>query len=359
MSPCSAGSAMRNTTRLRGQVCPRTLRVAGFALSTVAACRWAVTTAFLSWRPSAGSLPSARRGVSEVASRHRFIASEAGHIPNYKGDFQPDEEEQLVQQKLRDHQATAPRLDAATEVRTLVEYNHGWGVMSTNSGSMPGYPSGSVVGFAPDEKGRPLMVFSSMSDHTQDLKKDSRCSITIAAKEFKGAADGRANLIGEATPIESEEERKAAREIYLKKHPKAFWIDFGDFTWYRLEVKQVRFVGGFARAGAISGKDWASAQPDPISAFAGGVAAHMNKDHRSSTVAMVRNYVGIDVDDAEIVSVDSLGMFLQVTRTPKDSDQSQQYKIRLPFIRKLNDRKDAHSVIVEMSQASAEFIPEK
>ena len=33
--------------------------------------------------------------------------------------------------------------------------------------SMPGYPGGSVVGFAPDKQGRPLFSFSSMSSHTQ------------------------------------------------------------------------------------------------------------------------------------------------------------------------------------------------
>ena len=33
---------------------------------------------------------------------------------------------------------------------------------------MQGYPGGSVVGFAPDQKGRPLFSFSSMSSHTQE-----------------------------------------------------------------------------------------------------------------------------------------------------------------------------------------------
>jgi putative heme iron utilization protein len=33
--------------------------------------------------------------------------------------------------------------------------------------SDPGFPGGSVVGFAPDEEGRPLFIFSGMSTHTQ------------------------------------------------------------------------------------------------------------------------------------------------------------------------------------------------
>ena len=94
--------------------------------------------------------------------------------------------------------------------------------MSTNSKANPGYPGGSVVGFAPDEEGRPLFVFSGMSTHTQDILADPRCSVTIASKEFKGAADGRVNLMGEVTLLKNEE-KDAAKACYLAKHPGAFW----------------------------------------------------------------------------------------------------------------------------------------
>jgi hypothetical protein len=65
------------------------------------------------------------------------------------------------------HQQEAPKLDWATDVRTLIQYNHGFAVMSTNSKSKEGYPGGSVVGFAVDDDGRPLFIFSGMSTHTQ------------------------------------------------------------------------------------------------------------------------------------------------------------------------------------------------
>jgi len=283
-----------------------------------------------------------------------------GHQVNTKGaavDIDP--EEMAIQQRLREHQESAAKMGAPTEVRTLVQYNHGYAVMSTHSVSNPGYPGGSVVGFAPDEKGRPMFFFSTMSTHTQDLLKDGRCSLTVASKEFKGAADGRVNLIGTAELIKDEEVKSAAREIYRKKHPDAFWVDFGDFKFFRMEVEHVRFVGGFARAGFTTAEEYASAEPDPIAAFGGHVAKHMNDDHRDSTIAMVGKYVGITVDDAEITSMDSLGMYVKVSRKPKAADQYQQFKIRLPFVRPLKDRKDAKDVIVEMTRASAEFAPKR
>eukprot|EP00403_Amphidinium_massartii_P021150 CAMPEP_0178400086 /NCGR_PEP_ID=MMETSP0689_2-20121128/15609_1 /TAXON_ID=160604 /ORGANISM="Amphidinium massartii, Strain CS-259" /LENGTH=351 /DNA_ID=CAMNT_0020020873 /DNA_START=101 /DNA_END=1156 /DNA_ORIENTATION=- len=314
--------------------------------------------------PASSAMPLKQHRAA-ASSRVVLRAEEAkkeeeqtGHQVNTKGaKIQMDPEEAKIQEKLREHQQAAPKLGAPVEVRTLVEYNHGYAVISTNSVAMPGYPGGSVVGFAPDDDGRPLFFFSTMSTHTTDLLENGKCSLTVASKEFKGAADGRVNLLGEAKIIDDEEEREAAKAKYRKKHPDAFWIEFGDFKFFRMEVEAVRFVGGFARAGSVTAEEYSAAKPDPIAAFGPGVAGHMNDDHREATIAMVGNYIGIDVEDAEITSMDSLGMYVKVKRKPKAADQYQQFKLRLPFIRPLETRKDAKDVIVEMTRASAEFMP--
>ena len=121
----------------------------------------------------------------------------------------------------QEHQQAAPKLGFPTDVRTLVQYNHGFAVLSTHSKSDPDYPGGSVVGFAPDEQGRPLFIFSGMSTHTQDILANPHCSLTVAAKDFKGAADGRVNLMGRCELIKDAAERDRAKEIYKQKHPGA------------------------------------------------------------------------------------------------------------------------------------------
>jgi len=265
-----------------------------------------------------------------------------------------DPEEAKIQAAFAEHQQHAPKLGWATDIRSLVQYNHGFAVMSTNSKANPGYPGGSVVGFAPDEQGRPLFVFSGMSTHTQDILADPRCSVTIASKEFKGAADGRVNLMGQVSLLKNEE-KEAAKACYLAKHPGAFWVEFGDFNWFRMdEIVDIRFVGGFARAGSVTPEEYAQADPDPIMAFGQHVAQHMNEDHQDSTIAMIAAAIpGLQVDEAIITSVDSLGMYVKVSRTPRASDQPQQFKMRLPFPRKAQDRKDVKNIIVEMTQAAA------
>ena len=261
-----------------------------------------------------------------------------------------------------EHQQNAAKIGFPTDVRSLIQYNHGFAVMSTNSKSNPGFPGGSVVGFAPDSEGRPLFVFSGMSSHTQDILADPKCSLTIAAKEFKGAADGRVNLMGTCERLKDDEEIAKAKETYLQKHPGAFWVDFGDFFWYRMEVQAVRFVGGFARAGTVTPEEYTEAKPDPIMAFGNHIAAHMNEHHIDATIAMVQHYIpGLDAEGyvkaAEITSVDSLGMFVKITRDEENNEQLPgqplQFKLRLPFPRRAEDRKDVKTLIVEMTQASA------
>ena len=51
-------------------------------------------------------------------------------------------------------------------------------------GALTGFPMGSVVEYATDERGRPVFAFSSLSGHTSDVRADPRCSLTVTATGF-------------------------------------------------------------------------------------------------------------------------------------------------------------------------------
>lgn len=276
----------------------------------------------------------------------------------------------LQQQMLeyQQHQQNAPKLDFATDVRTLIQNSHGFAVLSTFSKAHDdAYPNGSVVGFAVDTQGRPIFCFSGMSSHTQDILANPACSLTVASKQFKGAADARVNLMGRATLIKDSQDIKQAQEYYNQKHPGAFWTAFGDFNWFRMTVDHVRFVGGFARAGTVTADEYAQAQPDVVSEFGPHICEHMNQDHSSATIAIVKHTVpGMNDDDddddgpeitaAEMIQVDSLGMFVKVTRTEPVAFLPQQFKVRVPFPRPARDRGDVKKLIVEMTQAATAVV---
>ena len=220
----------------------------------------------------------------------------------------PNEEQSLVD-KLNTYQSTVKGLPMAEEVRTLIDQSLCYGVLSTNSVQFSGYPTGSVVGFELDKSGKPFFVFSTMSAHTKDILSDGRASLVVTAKDFKGAAEGRVTLIGNVQKVENDNEKTALRERYLARHKDAFWVDFGDFSYYAMNsVSAIRYVGGFARAGSVTVTEYTEAKPDPIAAFAAPVMKHMNEDHSDSTIAMVQHYVGIPCSEAEIISLDRVGM---------------------------------------------------
>lgn len=256
-----------------------------------------------------------------------------------------------VRTSIQAHQETATlsRLPFPSAVRTLVQHNHGYAVISTNSLSDPGYPGGSVVGFAPDSAGRPIMLFSTMSGHTRDLLEDPRCSLTVADIDFKGAADGRVNLQGKCEPITDPADIAAAQEVYKNKHPNAFWMSFGDFTMYRMEVSSVRFVGGFAMAGGVTGPEYAAGIVDPIKQFSRAICEHMNGDHEAATIAIVKSEVDIDVDSAKVASVDSRGMEILVGR----EDGMKLGKLRIPWEEEVKERGDVKTQIVKLTKKAS------
>ncbi|CAN0193566.1 unnamed protein product [Ectocarpus fasciculatus] len=259
-------------------------------------------------------------------------------------------EQEALAARIQEHQQDAARLSHTEEVRNLMQYSTGFGVLSTNSRTLEGYPSGSVVGFSLDDKGRPLFAFSSMSAHTGDLAADSRVSLTVTAATFKGAADGRVSLIGDVNKV-PDEDLPSVREMYKKKHPNAYWVDFGDFRLMRMDtIKAMRFVGGFAMAGDETPKQhYLTTAPDAVAEFSAPISKHMNDDHSDTTRAMITHFItgGVEVNSAQITAVDRLGMYVLV-----GMPDGQSGKLRLPFPRPAESRKDVKTLIVEMTQAA-------
>jgi hypothetical protein len=68
--------------------------------------------------------------------------------------------------RVREHQKTAVQLPAVVEARTIVDICR-QGLLSVHSSRHEGYPVGSLVGYATDEQGSPILAISSLSPHTQ------------------------------------------------------------------------------------------------------------------------------------------------------------------------------------------------
>ena len=245
-----------------------------------------------------------------------------------------------------------PEPTYAERARTLV-YLGRVGTLSTLSRQHPGHPFGSVMPYALDERGRPLFLISTMAMHTQNLQADRRASLLVMQPDWSGdpLAAGRVTLMGEARLL-SGGEPVEARKAYLARHTNAaYWVDFEDFGFYRLEVADLYFVGGFAAMDWVSAEEYLAARPDPLADAATGIIEHMNRDHGDALITLARVLAGAAADQAIMTSVDRLGFKLRITSGPR------MHGARVPFPREVTSAEECRAVFIEMLRAARQRAP--
>jgi hypothetical protein len=203
-----------------------------------------------------------------------------------------------------------PEPSHAERCRTLVAAETR-GALSTLAADPEGYPYGSVASYGLDDRGNPLFFISLMAEHTQNAIRDARASLLVAEPVPDGAdplASGRVTLMGLLTAV-PESGRATARERYLAANPaSAYYIDFGDFAFYRLDVESIRYVGGYGRMSWVDAEGYADAEPDPLTGAAAGIIEHMNADHADAQVLFCRHLAGRpDTTEASMSAVDRYG----------------------------------------------------
>lgn len=203
-----------------------------------------------------------------------------------------------------------PEPSHAERCRTLVA-SATRGALSTLAADPEGYPYGSVASYGLDDRGNPLFFVSLMAEHTQNAIRDPRASLLVTEPVPEGAdplASGRATLMGLLATV-PDDDRPVARERYLAANPaSAYYIDFGDFAFYRLDVQSIRYVGGYGRMSWVDAAAYAAARPDPLAAAAAGIIEHMNADHAEAQVLLCRHLAGRpDTTAATMSAVDRYG----------------------------------------------------
>jgi heme iron utilization protein len=236
-----------------------------------------------------------------------------------------------------------PEPSHAERIRTLLSLVS-VGTLSTMSRKHPGFPFGSLMPFALELSGRPIFLISNMAMHTQNLKSDPRCSLFVG----QGGSDGdllgaaRATLIGHAEPV-PEQDAASVREQYLARHENSrYWVDFTDFSFFRLQPIDLYYVGGFGVMGWVEAGDYEHAAPDPLAETAPGILAHMNTDHVDSMILLARSYAEMEAAEASMTSVDRLGFSLRL-KTDEGIKGT-----RINFLRSVATAREAREVLIEM-----------
>jgi len=188
--------------------------------------------------------------------------------------------------------------DTVLNAKHLCRTQH-TGVLATHSKKFEGYPLGSIVPFYLTDEGEPVIYISSIAQHTHNIKQKSQVSLTIYNTEADDSqASGRVCILGDAELSNDE----ALAEQYYAFFPDARgYKNTHDFSFYKINVKTVRYIGGFGDINWIDAGAWMFNKED-WQQDVSGMINHMNEDHQDAMQLILLHQHDVYVKDVTMIS---------------------------------------------------------
>jgi len=194
-------------------------------------------------------------------------------------------------------------MSAAREARLFLRAHHR-AALSTVSARLPGYPFGSVVPYALDHDVRPIVLVSTLAEHTRNLAADPRASLLVQEEARDVQAGSRLTLVGEAVALPPDH---PGGRRYLRRFPEsARLLALGDFSHRAISLRELLFVRGFGRIDWI-GSTALAPPPNLIPESEDEIIAHMNADHADTLALYCSALAGVETPEAIMVGVDCDG----------------------------------------------------
>ncbi|HEY4982474.1 MAG TPA: DUF2470 domain-containing protein [Pseudolabrys sp.] len=199
--------------------------------------------------------------------------------------------------------------DARLAAKKLLREGRSGALATLMPGS--GDPYCSLVNVATDASGAPLLLLSTLALHTKNMLADSRVSLMLDERKDGDPLEGaRVMLMGTC----SKNADSSARASYLRRHPEAeMFASFGDFAFYRMDIKRAHLVAGFGRIVDLSAQDILTDMSDatPLLEAEDEAIAHMNADHAEACRLYAAKLLGAPDGDWRCVGIDPEGIELQ------------------------------------------------
>ncbi|OGV75536.1 MAG: pyridoxamine 5'-phosphate oxidase [Methylotenera sp. RIFCSPLOWO2_02_FULL_45_14] len=231
----------------------------------------------------------------------------------------------------------------APEAKQFLRSTHS-GILSTHSAKFDGYPFGSVAPFVLGHDCQPVILISSIAEHTKNIILNPKVSLLVFAGAEDLQANSRLTLLGTAVKIEKNDADLRAR--YLRYLPQAAsYFDMHDFAFYRINIAHARYIGGFGNMSWLSSDDFFSTSVDSLlAAQETAIIEHMNTDHAQSLIAYCKYFHQVEATHAQMLGIDSEGFDVNANN---DKDAK---ILRFDFNHPIHDAQSARAALVRMSQ---------
>ncbi len=195
-------------------------------------------------------------------------------------------------------------------------------ILSTHSIEVSGYPFGSVTPYTLNEKFNPVIYISHLAQHTKNIIKNNKVSLTILEHATDPQKSARITFLGEAHKCTNE----SNRFYYLKCFPNAkSFEEIHGFDFYEINCERIRFIKGFGKIFWIEKDEWPT---ENFTDYKGEseVIEHMNVEHLN----VLEEIIG--EKGVKLLSIDKFGMVIHTSSGP----------IRKEFPKILEDMHDCH-----------------
>jgi heme iron utilization protein len=200
--------------------------------------------------------------------------------------------------------------DPARLARSLLRRSRQGALATLMTGS--GDPYCSLVNLASHADGAPILLISRLALHTKNILGDARVSLMVDERAAGDPLEGaRIMLAGRAEPAGNSD---AQRRRYLNAHPSAeAFVDFGDFSFFRIEPTGAHLVAGFGRIVDLAPGQFLTDVSDAAALLEAeqGAIDHMNADHREAVNLYATQLLGAAAADWRCTGCDPDGLDLQ------------------------------------------------
>ena len=188
------------------------------------------------------------------------------------------------------------------------------GVLSSFSAKFAGYPFGSVMPFVLGHDCQPIVLISTIAEHTKNIIANPKVSLLVFAASEDLHANGRLTLIGEAEQLDKNNADLMAR--YCRYFPESVgYLAMHDFQFYRINIAQARYIAGFGKMGWMAGDELVNIKniekATSIATIETSMIEHMNADHVDSMLQYCQHFHAVKPDAATLIGVDSDGFDIE------------------------------------------------
>jgi putative heme iron utilization protein len=234
-----------------------------------------------------------------------------------------------------------PGFDPAVLARSLLRRSR-QGALATLR-PPKGDPYCSLVNVASAADGAPILLISRLAVHTSNLLADSRVSLMLDERAAGDPLQGARIMLAGTAQEATGEAALSLRQRYLAVHPSAeMFVDFKDFSFFRIEPKGAHLVAGFGRINDLSPDQFLTdlTGAEAMLEAEQGAVEHMNDDHRDALGLYATRLLGAAPGDWRCTGCDPDGLDLQ-----RDSEV-----LRLDFPRRIVTPGALRAVLRELAE---------